>query len=270
MKLVRSLALWALLLAALAPSGASAEGFNFFSNDGLGPSGGAGNVGPANLYPTSIEVEGLPGDLTKVTATMLRIQSGKPDDIDMLLVGPEGDEVMLMSDACGGEKTPFQDDVISFDDDAPTLMPDNGPCPTKSVVSFRPSNYVGASPEPDQFAVGGGVVPPYASTLSTFAGTDPNGFWDLYVLDDDAAVAGFEILGWALTLTVDSPLAPPTTIVQTVTVPGPAVTVPASSSGTRGAAAKTGKRAAALAKCAKKKTKEKRVKCSIKARKLPV
>lgn len=258
MKLVRSLALWMLLLAALAPTGASADSFNVFSNDGLGPVGGAGNEGPANRYPSSIEVEGLPGDLTKVTATLLRIASGKPDDIDMLLVGPEGDEVMLMSDACG--KTSFQDDVITFDDDASASPPNEGPCPTGSVVSFKPSNYVGSSPEPDQFGAGGGIFPPYESTLSTFAGTDPNGFWDLYVFDDDSEVNGFEILGWALTLTVESPPAPPTIV--TVTVPGPPVPT--------AHPAKTGKRAAALARCKTKKKAKARARCRAKARKLPV
>jgi hypothetical protein len=263
-KLVRSFALWALLFAALAPSGAGAASFNAFSSDGLGPSGGAGNEGPANIYPSSIEVEGLPGNLSKVTSTMLRVGSGKPDDIDMLLVGPEGDEVMLMSDACG--TTRFTEDVIAFDDDAAAPPPDSGPCGSQRVLSFQPSNYVGAAPEPDQFGVGA-VAPPYATTLSTFIGTDPNGTWDLYVLDDDEEILGFDILGWELSLSVDSPLAPPTTIVQTVTVPGPPVPTPSAGAKT---SAKTGKRAAALAKCAKKKTPEKRTKCRAQARKLPV
>jgi hypothetical protein len=258
-----------LLLAALAPSGASAESFNFLSNDGLGPSGGAGTVGPASVYPTSLDVEGLPGPLTKVTATMIRFSSGSPDDVDMLLVGPEGDQVMLMSDTCGGLGGGFSNDTLTFDDDAPAFLPDNGPCPTKSVATFKPSNYVGDS-EPDQFGAGGGIFPPYSSTLSTFAGTDPNGFWDLYVLDDHEGVVGFEILGWALTLTVASPLTPPPTIVQTVTVPGPPASTGSSSSGAKATPAKTGKRAAALAKCAKKNSKEKRLKCRKKARKLPV
>jgi hypothetical protein len=45
--------------------GASAESFNFFSNDGLGPTGGAGNFGPANKDPSTLNVSGVPGTLTK-------------------------------------------------------------------------------------------------------------------------------------------------------------------------------------------------------------
>ena len=128
MKLVRCLVLWSALLA-LTPAVAGAETFNFFSTDGLGPTEGAGTVGPANVYPSSIDVEGLTGTVTKVTATAIGFASGRPDDVDMLLVGPEGDLVMLMSDACG-EAQGFVNNTWTFDDAAPTLLPDSGPCPS--------------------------------------------------------------------------------------------------------------------------------------------
>jgi len=182
MRLVRHLIGLAVLIALLVPAGANAATFNFFSTVGLGPSGGAGTGGPATSYPSSIEVAGLGGPLTKVTATIIDFGSGVPDDVDMLLVGPEGEQVMLMSDACG-EAQFFDNDTWTFDDDAPTLLSDSGPCASNQAASFKPSNYVGGAPEPDQFGVGGSVFPPFASTLSAFAGTDPNGPWDLYVLD---------------------------------------------------------------------------------------
>jgi hypothetical protein len=277
MKLVRSLAVWGLLLAALAPSGASAASFNFFSNDGLGPTGGAGNVGRANHYPSEIDVEGLPSELTKVTVTFPSFLSGSPDDIDMLLVSPEADLVMLMSDACGNSsKGGMHNDVITFDDDAPAVLADDGPCPDKTVATVKPANYVGGSPEPDEFGVGGGIFAPFGSVLSDFAGTDPNGIWELYVLDDNVEVNGFELGGWALTLTVPDPAgppAPPTTTMPptttTTTQSAPASgTPPEASGGTK--AASTGKRAAALAKCKLKKTKAKKARCRAKARKLPI
>jgi hypothetical protein len=120
-RLVRHLFGIAVLIALLAPAGASAATFNFFSTTGLGPSGGAGTFGPATSFPSSIEVAGLQGPLTKVTATMIGFGSGSPDDVDMLLVGPEGEQVMLMSDACG-EAQFFTNNTWTFDGDAPSSL----------------------------------------------------------------------------------------------------------------------------------------------------
>jgi hypothetical protein len=53
--------------------------------------------GPATHYPSTIEVAGVAGAVTKVTATVLDFGSSSPDDIDMALVGPNGAQVMLMS-----------------------------------------------------------------------------------------------------------------------------------------------------------------------------
>jgi hypothetical protein len=256
----------AALIALLAPSAASAGTFNFFSTDRLGPSGGAGTVGPATSYPSTIQVEGLTGPLTKVTATMLGFGSGSPDVVDMLLVGPEGEQVMLMSDACG-ETQFFDNDTWTFDDDAPATLPDKGPCPSDQAASFKPSNYVGNAPEPDQFGAGGSIFPPYDEALSAFAGTDPNGPWDLFVLDDKEGVVGFGISGWALTLTVADP--PPASSPPTGTPPATPVTTPSSPPAQTTPPRKTGRRAAALKRCKLKKTKAKRSKCRARARKLP-
>jgi hypothetical protein len=173
---------------------------------------------------------------------------------------------MLMSDACG-ETQGLADDTWTFDDDALTSLPDVGPCPTKSVAAFKPSNYVGAGPEPDQFGVGGSIFPPFQGTLATFAGTEANGPWDLYVFDDRNEVTGFEITGWVLTLTTESASALPT---PPVIPPAAQTTTTTTSTAPPAVAKKTGRRAAALVRCAKKKSKEKRVKCRVKARKLPV
>lgn len=276
MKLVRSLALWGLLFAVLAPSGASAASFNFFSGPGgIGPSGGAGTVGPATRYPWSIEVGGLEGELTKVTATMINFLAGKPDDIDMLLVSPEGDSVMLMSDACG--EAPFvPSQTWTFDDDAPATLTDSGPCSVSGPASFKPSDFVGNPPEPDQFGVGGIIFPPFPTRLETFAGTDPNGSWDLYVKDDEEGVVGFEITSWELTLTVEPPpesQGPPAPPAPPGSTPGGGSTSAAQSTPPPtgpAAAGRTGKRAAALAKCKLKQTKAKKARCRARARKLPV
>ena len=89
--------------------------------------------GPADRYPSTIVVNGLrSGQIEKVTVSM-RIAYPKPEDLDMLLVGPDNTGVMLMSDA-GGTTGAGVD--LTFDQDAPGVLPD-------VLVSgvYQPSNY---------------------------------------------------------------------------------------------------------------------------------
>lgn len=195
------------------PTGAQAATLTFANPHGLGPSQAAGTSGPADLYPSSIAVSGVPGTVTDVNVTILGMVANA--DTDMVLRGPNGQQVMVMSDACV-QGTSQRGNWI-FDDSAPGFVSRPGPCspsfPTQS--SFRPSNYLpqpGApndnSVEPDDLsAAPGGPPPPYVNALSSLAGGSPNGSWDLFVLDDNSAgVVGFEInSGWALTLEVEPP-----------------------------------------------------------------
>lgn len=274
MRVVRSLALWALLLAALAPAGAAAAETRTFLKLGTHfPAGdGNGQFGPSLQYPSTISVAGVPGTVTKVTATVFGLNSGSPDDIDMALVGPNEEQVMLISDACGAAPNSLNSETWTFDDAAPTFLSDYGPCPPGQLASFRPSNY--ENPELDNLSKeGGGPPPPYSNSLAALAGGSPEGAWELFVLDDNkAGFVGFGFNAWALTLEIEPPPpAPP--VVQTVTVPGPerVVTVTAPAANPRSTnAGKTGKRAAALAKCKTKKTAKKRANCRAAAQKLPV
>lgn len=248
----------ALLVAALAPAAASAATFNFFNSTNLGPSQNGGIVGPATTFPSSTAVSGLTGTLSKVTVTLLEFESGSPDDIDALLVGPEGQRVMLMSDSCGTAQN-FENDYWTFDDDAPAGLSNAGPCASNQVASYKPTNHAGGAPEPDLFPAGGGIAPPYEGALAVFEGGDPNGPWDLYVNDDSESVVGFGFPGWLLTLEVEPALAP---------VPGvgagPPVPVPPT------AKKPTGQRARALAKCKTKKTAKAKARCRKNAKKLPL
>lgn len=212
--LVLRIALAALVaLAVGSAAAAQATTMTFANPQGLGPSNGAGTFGPANPYPSSISVAGVPGTVTDVNVTILGMSAN--GDTDMVLRGPNGQAVMLMSDAC--VQGTSQTGNWIFDDSAPGFVSRPGPCspsfPTQS--SFRPSNYVpqpGApmdnSTEPDDLSTAtGGPPPPYVNALSFLAGGSPNGSWDLFVLDDNSACCvGFSInSGWALTLEVEPP-----------------------------------------------------------------
>jgi hypothetical protein len=112
-------------LGATAPGGAGT-----FSNTGgiTIPSSGSGTP-----YPSSINVTGLTGTVLKVTATLTGYSHGFSDDVDVLLVGPAGQKVLLMSDAGGGGAP--SNISLTFDDAAATAVPDGAP-----IVSgtFRP------------------------------------------------------------------------------------------------------------------------------------
>jgi len=144
----------------------------------------------ATAYPSTIFVSGVAGVLSRVTATLSNVTHGFADDIDVLLVAPNGRSVVLMSDAGGGN--PLNGVSITFDDLAPVTLPDSD-----RILggSYRPFNYDGSdgdlfpSPAP---------APPYSSTLSAFNGSSPNGRWALYVFDDTLGDVGRIASGWRL------------------------------------------------------------------------
>jgi hypothetical protein len=248
----------ALLWIALLAPASQAETRTFLSTQHLFLTQDAATDGPASAYPSTIALSGLSGTVTKATVTVLGFSSASPDDVDMVITGPNGAQVMLMSDACGENPITLTDDNFTFDDSAPTFLSNNGPCGDFQEASFRPSNYLGNQLEPDDMRVNSkpgqpalpGPAPPYTNALSAFNGASPNGAWNLFVLDDNASMFnGVGTSGWALTLDIQPPPAP---------TPTPTVQAP------------TGLRDAALQKCKSKKTKKGRKKCKKKAQLLPL
>lgn len=260
MKLARSLLLWTLLLAALAPPGvAAAETRTYLSTEGFGPALEAGGFGPATNFPGAVEVSGVAGTVTDVNLTAIELSADA--NLDMALVGPNGAEVMLMSDVC--KTTSAAREIWTFDDEAPELVPQVS-CPPGERKGRRPTNN---EPQSDDFALFGGPEGPFTESLSAFDGISPNGAWELFMIDDTEGGVGFEMSAFALELEMEPP-APQPPAVRTVLVPGPTITVTAPPAAT--VTGKTGKRAAALAKCKAKKTAKARARCKAKARQLPI
>ncbi|MFF2291115.1 proprotein convertase P-domain-containing protein [Peribacillus butanolivorans] len=127
--------------------------------------------------------------------TLTNMSHTFPDDIDILLVGPGGQNVILMSDAGGGAD--INNVTLTFDDDAPTFLPD-----AAQIVSgtFKPTNFGGADVFPAP-----APIPPYGSLLNVFNGTNPNGTWSLFVVDDIEGDTGSIAGGWSLTITTTCP-----------------------------------------------------------------
>jgi subtilisin-like proprotein convertase family protein len=160
--------------------------------------------GPASPYPSTIAVAGLGPSLEDVNVTLSGFGHSFPADVDVLLVGPRGQSVLLMSDV-PQDFTPCDDNVLgvnlTFDDAAASPIP-----PATDLVSgtYRPTNnnlaVSGCGVTSDAFPA---PAPsgPYGSTLAVFNGTDPNGTWRLSVFDDESPDFGSIANGWSLDLT---------------------------------------------------------------------
>lgn len=148
-------------------------------------------VGQAATYPSVLSVSNVLGTIVKVSVTLSNLTHTFPDDMDILLVSPAGDRVLLMSDACGGND--LDEVTLTFSDDAPISLPDTG-VPTSLTV--RPTNF--GTPDPFPIPTPSG---PYAVVLSAFNGKEANGDWSLYIVDDANDDGGRLDGGWSLTLT---------------------------------------------------------------------
>jgi subtilisin-like proprotein convertase family protein len=182
------------LVALLVDSGPAAAAVGSFANSA--PITIQDNA-PATPYPSTITVLGLSGTITQVAVTLSDLSHTFSEDIDILLVGPGGQTVLLVSDV--GAATTIGGVTVVLEDGAPALPP--------PIVSgtFRPtnlndSNTLGTS---DEFPAPA-PAPPYGTALAVFAGTDPNGIWQLFVRDDARVDEGSLAGGWCLTITTDA------------------------------------------------------------------
>ena len=174
-------------------------------NSGTGASSGA----PASPYPSSINVSGVTGTASGMTLTLNGFSHTKPADVDLLLVGPGGQKFVPMSDVGG----------IAAATNLTMTLSDSGSAMPSVLTSgtFRPMNS-GASdffpapapPSPYLSPTPSG----FATFNSVFAGSDPNGTWRLYVVDDAVNDIGTIAGGWTLSFhsstRVCAPVAPPT------------------------------------------------------------
>jgi uncharacterized repeat protein (TIGR01451 family) len=153
--------------------------------------------GPAQQYPANLNVGGMTGIIENLTVRLHDLSHDFPADLSILLVGPDGRNVILMSNVGGGVDA--EGVTLTFGD-AGVSMPLNDAL--TSTVVYRPTNYgVGAEFPPP--APSG----PYGGSLAAFNGSDPNGLWRLYVMDTVDAIGGTIAGGWSLhfgTTTLDT------------------------------------------------------------------
>ena len=188
------------------------------------------NNATASPYPSTIAVSGQSGTISNVTLTLSNVSYGFSDDIDVLLVGPEGQTLIPIA-AVGpntGTSEAANNSTLTLSDAGtlptattawganPTFKPANfGQGPFTNETSYNGFNEVFESPAPagpwgDPGQTGSG-----ATLASTFDGTNPNGTWSLYVIttsggDGTGSIAG----GWSLNITTASAVSTTTTLVS--------------------------------------------------------
>jgi subtilisin-like proprotein convertase family protein len=189
---------------------------------------GASTGAPATPYPSAITVAGVTNPITKVTVTLKQISHTFPSDVDVLLVGPTGVKFTLMSDVIGG--TDWTGQTYTLDDDAAAVLPSSGTPPASG--SFKPTNYGTGDAFPAPAPAAPYLDPATAGTATlngAFGGLNPNGTWNLYVVDDAGTDIGTFAGGWDLTLISTQSVCN----AQTCSITCPAnITVPADISGT--------------------------------------
>ena len=192
--------------AALIPSVAGAATFSntgpITINDAVQDCNVAGQ-GLATPYPSQIQVSDQTGSITGANVTITGFSHSYPADVRVLLVGPHGQTTDLMDEDGGG--TDASDVTLTFDDAAAD------PVPTPLVSgTYRPTQdsngcTLGPSDNYPEPAPAG----PYSTDLSGFVGTDPNGTWSLYIVDnalnDTGAISG----GWSIDLAGVTPVQKP-------------------------------------------------------------
>ena len=199
--LIAGFACVALSLAALPSAGAS---FTFSNATSIVMNENTNNpLTPASIYPSTISVSGLSGQvIIDLTVTLSGFSHTFPSDASLLLVGPGGQMAILMSEAGGQNADPVSNLTISFNDSSLIPLPI-----LDSLFSdtFQPGALT--LPLPFTFpspAPAGNANAPAA--LSVFKNTDPDGVWSLYIVDDSVGDAGNISGGWSLNMSVGVPL----------------------------------------------------------------
>lgn len=142
------------------------------------------------------------GVITDVNLLLNDLTHTTPRDIDLLLSASNGRRVLVMSDV--GNVSLGQEDAVvnidlALDDEAGTPLPVTGRLfsgtfqPTNLVLAGDPDSFAAPAPAPD-----GNVA------LSTFDGADPNGTWQVWVMDNVLGQGGDFGGGWELRITPTS------------------------------------------------------------------
>jgi len=151
-----------------------------------------------SLYPSSISVSGLDfQSISHLSITLDGFTHTFPSDLDIILAGPGGQLSMLMSEVGGIARFPVMDLTLTLDDLAANALPIDSALSSgtfKPTRQFPTLSFEFPSPAP----AGSSSAP---AALSVFNGTDPNGTWNLFVVDESSPDSGNISRGWSMQIT---------------------------------------------------------------------
>ena len=156
--------------------------------------------GMADVYPSQIDVSGMNGSVTGLALAIDRFSHASIQDVNMLLVSPQGQGVIVFSHVSGTR--PESNVRVYLTDSSAYYLP-----PTFFLWSepLKPAGYPPTPTFPDPAPPG-----PYGPiALSTFNGSLANGTWSLYVFDDSAPNGGSIAGGWSLLVSTSGLGSPP-------------------------------------------------------------
>lgn len=149
----------------------------------------------------SLNVSGLAGTITRISVTISGLTHAFPDDLDFLLVAPNGTNNLVFWSDVGGGNPGVSNLTVAVADAGATPMPDAAGL---TAGTYRPADYAEAETGTNWGIATGGINHPQsngtATLASVFNGLSPNGNWTLYVRDDLGVDAG-SLTGWSLDIT---------------------------------------------------------------------
>ncbi|HTW05930.1 MAG TPA: Ig-like domain repeat protein [Acidimicrobiales bacterium] len=183
----------------------------------------------ATPYPSDIFTSNL-GPVSGLTVTLDGISYPYSQDLEALLVGPQGQSMVLFSNVGPDTGTTDASNVtVTFSDAASSAIPQSTPLGSPgSSVTTKPVDYSGSDattfPAPAPASGYSLAAPEGSSTLGgLFGGTNPDGTWSLYVLTngegDGLSCGTCEVAGgWSIDFTVATQ-----TVTFSTTPPSPGV-----------------------------------------------
>lgn len=160
----------------------------------------ASATSPSAPYPSTIQVSGITGFVSRVAVTLNKFSHTYPADVGSVVVHPSGRPSVLMARAGAGQSVTNVD--LTFDRSASLSIPEDSQF---TSTRYRPAAYGNAYAFPANVAL---PLGPYTANLASFEGVDANGNWSLFVADDSNGDAGSIGGGWSVAITTGTPVNP--------------------------------------------------------------
>ena len=162
---------------------------------------GVSNPVKGDPYPSLLRVSGFSqARITDVNLVLHDFSSEGPADLDILLV-KKGVGALMLSDAGGLDD--IVDITLTLDDEAKGTITQTGQLKSGR---FKPAKFNGVLNGPESSDAFPSPAPARGrqARLDVFDGLDPNGVWQLFVIDDFGAVDRSSIGSWELKITAET------------------------------------------------------------------